>query len=259
MRFKNLTIILTLTCLSLVAFAGLVLLPISNGVCQLTVKDWKYSEDNTSAYYGAYHDDENWSLTSWIDAKGINASVSVSAWPASSWTKTGRKDGSAIVYAHRAGYNFKHSYWTRCDMHSVVFGCWGHQRDSKTVTNDPDSDQFNEQPDDLTLKVDVTEVQRVDIVATSNSSSNTFELTIGAGDERAEVGFGWKHGIVKVTTRTVSESYPVTIAKTAIERGVKVHVDFDRYANSSASSFFDFDENEVDDCGYVFSHSEDDE
>ena len=36
MRFKNLTITLTLTCLSVVALAGLVLLPITNGICDWT-------------------------------------------------------------------------------------------------------------------------------------------------------------------------------------------------------------------------------
>ena len=270
MRFKNLTITLTLTCLSIVALAGLVLLPISNGACQLTVKDWKYSEDNTSAYYGAYHDDENWSLTSWIDAKGINAGVSVNAWPALSWTETKTKEGTGIVYAHKGGYNFEHEYpdlsldpsdENYCNNWQgyLLGGCGGHERDPETNTNDPNSDHFNEQPDDLILKVDVTTVTRVDITAQSNSSSDTFDLTVGAGDDRAKVGFGWQHGTVMVTTITVRESYPVTIAKAAIERGVEVNLVFDEYAFSSASSFFDFDDNEVDDCGYVFYHPPDPE
>ncbi len=39
MRFKNLTITLTLMCLSIAALAGLVLLPISNGICEWSGDD----------------------------------------------------------------------------------------------------------------------------------------------------------------------------------------------------------------------------
>ncbi len=255
MRYKNLTITLTLGCLSIVALAGLVMLPISDGVCELTVKGWKYSDDNTSASYGAYQDDENWELTSYIDAKSINASVSVSAWPPEAWTKTERKDGKGHVMVHRRGYNFQHKYFsvasTDCSSWQLFGGCRGHQRDPKTLSNEPNHEHFNGEPDDLILKVDVTEVTRVDIVAKSLSTSDTFDLTVGAGDDRAELGFKWTHGSVKVKTVTVSEAYTVTIGKTAIARGVAVSLDFDRYAYSAALASFDFDEDEVTGFGSV--------
>ncbi len=252
MRYKNLTITITLGCLSLVALAGLVMLPISDGVCELTVKGWKYSNENTAASYGAYQDDENWKLTSYIDAKSINASVSVSAWPPEAWTETDTKKGTGHVMVHRRGYNFRHSYWDDyCDSWNPRRGCSGHQRDPKTISNEPYHEHFNGEPDDLILKVDVTQVKRVDIVADSISTSKTFELTFGAGDDRAKVGAKWAHGSVDVKTVTVGEEYTVTIGKTAIARGVAVSLDFDRYAYSAALAFFDFDDDEVSDFGSV--------
>ena len=48
MRFKNLTITLTLTCLSIVAITGLVLLPITNGICEWTGDEHNKTYTNSS-------------------------------------------------------------------------------------------------------------------------------------------------------------------------------------------------------------------
>jgi hypothetical protein len=53
MRFKNLTITLTLTCLSIVALAGLIILPITNGVCE-----WSGGESNKNYYANSLNEDK---------------------------------------------------------------------------------------------------------------------------------------------------------------------------------------------------------
>ena len=53
MRFKNLTIILTLMSLSVVAFVGLTLLPITDGICE-----WTGDKSSKSYYLNSVHKDK---------------------------------------------------------------------------------------------------------------------------------------------------------------------------------------------------------
>lgn len=137
------------------------------------------------------------------------------------------------------------------DCHNGGFwgGCPGHQRDPKTRSNEPYHEHFDGQPDDLILKVEVTQVKRVDIVAeslsTSKSTSTTFELPVGANHVGAKLGKIWTYGTVRVKTITVGEEYTVTIAKTAIARGAHNYLEYDRYSYSAALASFDFDDNEI--------------
>ena len=56
MRFKNLTITITLGCLSIVALAGLVMLPIEDVIsCSDDDRVWNKAGDNRSASFSAYH------------------------------------------------------------------------------------------------------------------------------------------------------------------------------------------------------------
>ncbi len=74
MRFKNLTITLTLMCLSIVALAGLVLLPITNGIC-----DWTGGASSKSYSESQLDDDEQgWNLSASLNASASYASGSVS-------------------------------------------------------------------------------------------------------------------------------------------------------------------------------------
>lgn len=74
MRFQNLTITLTLACLSIVAIAGLVLLPITDGICNWT------GDDSSKSYSKSDLDvhEQGWSLSASLSASGGGASVSVS-------------------------------------------------------------------------------------------------------------------------------------------------------------------------------------
>ena len=80
MRFKNLTIILTLTCLSIVAFAGLVLLPITNGLCA----SWSNNDIGSRSketLFDNYSMDatyRGWSLSASVSAGANTASASAS-------------------------------------------------------------------------------------------------------------------------------------------------------------------------------------
>lgn len=91
MRFKNLTIILTLMCLSIVALVALTLLPISEGIC-----DWNGNESNKSYYTNSVHRDKQahpdnpdawsedtrkgrgWHLSATLSASGWGSSANVS-------------------------------------------------------------------------------------------------------------------------------------------------------------------------------------
>lgn len=87
MRFKNLTITLTLTCLSIVALVTLTLLPITNGICEWTGDKHSKSYTNSSvdieqiAKPGDFH---NWSKDTQM-GRGwfLNASLYAGRWNAS--------------------------------------------------------------------------------------------------------------------------------------------------------------------------------
>lgn len=68
MRFKNLTIILTLTCLSVIAFAGLAFLPITNGICA----SWT---DNSFGSIGRKSLSDNYSMDATFRGWSLSASV----------------------------------------------------------------------------------------------------------------------------------------------------------------------------------------
>ncbi len=105
MRFKNFTITLTLICLSVIAFAGLVLLPITNGICA----SWTYKSVgrvNSGVLNVNYKMDlvgRGWSLTGHLSA-GPGAAIA-SAAPEidgeNDFTETHAWIGYANAYASR--------------------------------------------------------------------------------------------------------------------------------------------------------------
>ena len=70
MRFKNLTIILTLTCLSIVALAGLTFMPITEGICE-----WSGDESNKSYYTNNIVDGKGWEMSVSLSATREEASA----------------------------------------------------------------------------------------------------------------------------------------------------------------------------------------
>ncbi len=88
MRFKNFTITLVLTCLSFVALAGLVILPVTNGICE-----WSGDESNKYYYTNSVHIDKQThdSPDAWSEdtKKGrgwhLSANLSASGWGSSAY------------------------------------------------------------------------------------------------------------------------------------------------------------------------------
>ena len=80
MRYKNLTITITLGCLSIVALVGLVILPISNGICEWSGEgNYKtFSNSSVGIEQGRHNDMDSWSKDTrmgrgwWINAS-LNA------------------------------------------------------------------------------------------------------------------------------------------------------------------------------------------
>ncbi len=111
MRFKNLTIILTLACLSIVAFAGLVLLPITNVICY-DGDDWTTYDDGYAANYYASQNEDNrsWYLMGDVQARGVKASGSVSILSKDRFSKNWKKMGNTSVSVFRDNYTWYHRY-----------------------------------------------------------------------------------------------------------------------------------------------------
>lgn len=91
MRFKNLTITITLGMLTMVAVAGLVLMPISNGICEWTgnASNKSYSNSSVDIEQKAKPNDANnwskdtrmgrgWWIVASLNATGYSANASVS-------------------------------------------------------------------------------------------------------------------------------------------------------------------------------------
>ena len=90
MRLKNLTITITLGCLSLVALAGLVMLPISDGVCEWSgnTQNKTYTNSSVDVDQGASSNSNDWSkdtqmgrgwwISASLNATGYSAYASVS-------------------------------------------------------------------------------------------------------------------------------------------------------------------------------------
>ena len=158
MRFKNLTITLTLTCLSIIAITGLVLLPITNGICEWTGGEHFKSYTNSSvdieqeAKPGDY---DNWSKDTqmgrgwFINASlaagpyGAYASVSPSIYGISSFNPVEVVAGTSGIYGGTANVKAERKKMSV----SVCSSCGG----SHTYEGDKNSNENQERT--LTAKV----------------------------------------------------------------------------------------------------------
>ena len=113
MRFSNLTITLTLTCLSIVAIVALLLLPITDGLCK-----WTGNNSSKSFYTNSYDSDgKGWHLSASLSASGSGASVSVSpsVYGVRAHTEATKYSGTANVRAKRhSGIKLDYYY---CDYY----------------------------------------------------------------------------------------------------------------------------------------------
>ncbi len=101
MRFRNLTITLTLTCLSIVAIVGLALLPITDGIC-----GWEGDERSKTYYTNSYDNEgKGWHLYAYLSASynGASASVNTSIYGEKAFGKEKIYSGTASVNARRGG------------------------------------------------------------------------------------------------------------------------------------------------------------
>ncbi len=101
MRFKNLTITLTLTCLSIIAIAGLALLPITDGIC-----DWEEDESSKTYYTNSFDSEgKGWHLNANLSAtyNSAYASANTSIYGEKAFGAEKIYSGTANVNARRGG------------------------------------------------------------------------------------------------------------------------------------------------------------
>lgn len=92
MRYRNLTITITLGVLAMVAVAGLIMMPISDVIGCSDDQTWDMSSDNRVANFSAYHKyPDEYNNLGW----SVSASVSVSVTPISYMNSTGSASASA--------------------------------------------------------------------------------------------------------------------------------------------------------------------
>ena len=147
MRFKNLTIILTLMSLSVVAFVGLTLLPITDGICEWTGdkssksyylnsvhKDKKPNPNNPDAWSEDTREGRGWHLSASLSAghNEAKASVSPSIYGERAFTEDDRFSGTANVRVWQGSVSEVTTYCadsqTMYDRHNSYHAvCWGHR------------------------------------------------------------------------------------------------------------------------------------
>ena len=269
MRFKDLTIHVTLGSLSVIALVALALLPITSGICEGEFYEgsWTRSNNNTQASYNAKHYGKHWSISAAIDARGVNASVSVSPFDIWDWTVAERLEGTATITAYRGDCTvwdtYTHSSWGAYDCDSQLLGfCLGHliQRiisgsgDIKTTERGPDVTEG----DSIVLDVQITTHTATMGKANSKTEGGVVDAVIGLDLPVGSLpmGAGVKATYKNESVETISTSFQVTGYKkaTANQTGTGRSVYVSRLPNlrgrpfppnsgaTSASADFSFEE-----------------
>ncbi len=145
MRYKNLTITTTLMCLSIVAVAGLVMMPISNGVCRLYQHGWTPYNNNTAANIMVTEDTKgaSWQVYATVDAAGgvsstsgeklVYASIYTDPYNLRDFTEDKTFDGTGWVTAFRDNYTSTHSH-----RYGIYF-----MRHTHIISGDIDTNRLN--------------------------------------------------------------------------------------------------------------------
>ena len=252
MRFKNLTIILTLTCLSLVALAGLVILPIT-GNCELFKHGRYYFNDNTATNFMVTEDSKgaSWQIYAYIDAKGVSASISPDEYNVSHFTKNRKFTGTGLVTTFRDNYTWYHDLLSGTPFISFVcnnfsmdpsLSCLGHEAPGEINTNHPASPYYNGEDTALILDIQMSKVVKHICRARKRESREHLTVTLEKGDPI--VGKGSKFRVGSTTYVAINESVKATVhIFTVVQQGgVNASVEFNKEANSSAHvDIFDFE------------------
>ena len=222
MRFKNLTITLTLTCLSVVALAGLVLLPITNGICE-----WTGDESNQSYYTNSIVENpgsedtlrgRGWHLSASLNSSdsGASASVTPSIYGEKAFTTDTTYSGRAMVEAYReAGWGNVHFY---CDTLEEFYErhpnyqykmCGGHY---ETRWIEADTKQNTGEGKEQTIATKVVGIEHWVMHQVTRTESNGTSTTIGGtADIKVSDTVGLSIGANHTWTGANSLSYSGTV------------------------------------------------
>ena len=244
MRFQNLTITLTLACLSIVAIASLVLLPITDGICE-----WMGS-DSSKSYSKSDLDvhEQGWSLSASLSASsgGASASVSPSIHTVGVFTSEETYSGSANVRAWRdAGKRI--TYYNCADYCSECSGSGG--------LGHPLAVDFEsaEDPESKTIFATVDMVTQYQVFGrekhwiTRKYVGSTVQTTVGLSDyASATVGgeqYSWtangvKYWEIRKEDRTNPESGPsegadASVCNWSARSGAEASFNFEDASDSS--------------------------
>ena len=243
MRFKNLTITLTLTCLSLVAFTGLMLLPITDVICDDEDGWYIYDNGYSANYYTSQNEDNrSWYLQGDVQAKGVSASGSVSILNPDRYYGNWKHIGTAAVSVSRSNYTFYHPYEGGECTNRIRNTCYGHE-----VPGDADSNVEGEpgfkpgRHTDITLDVKVREIKYKLLYGQTEKKKMTVSSEVGVDYEfvKGESHFLYETEII--TAISISkEMSRREVNNEAETSGWTVSVGFDANADSSASASVSF-------------------
>lgn len=248
MRFKNLTITITLGVLSMVAVAGLVMLPIT-GNCELFKHGWNYYNNNTAGNIMVTEDTKgaSWQVYATLDAANesedlVYASISTDDYNLSHFTEDKIFTGTGLVTAFRDNRTYLHYHGRTGD----TYGIHSHTVSGAIDTNHKYSPYFNGGNDALTLDIEAN--AQVDKhtgwgYKKEDSTKKVLRVSIKKTDDIVEIGgeFTAEFGTTKYIATQQSEKIYVHIPVVAQEEGVSASVTFHPKADSSAHADFDFD------------------
>lgn len=210
MRFQNLTITLTLACLSIIAIAGLALLPITDGICEWT------GNDSSKSYYTNSFDDEGkgWHLSASLSASGAGASASVSPsiYGLRAFTEATKFSGTANVRAWRdSGWQMVRVYCrdsqTFYARHGQSTGiCIGHNVPHQVADK---TDQNTDPMEEQTIVAEVKEVTIYEVsgITVTDSQSEVFNVSADVYNS-VNIGQEWTHSSGVSIEIKAKRSYP---------------------------------------------------
>ena len=245
MRFKSLTVTLTLTCLSIVAFVGLMLLPISDIICD-DGDDWNVYDNGYSANYYASQNEDNrsWYLQGDVQAKGVRASGSVSILNKDRYSANWKKMGNASVSVSRENYTLYHPYEGGYECTNRIRNtCYGHEVGGDADSNVKGKPGFKPgKHTDITLDVKVREANYKLLYGWSKKKKTTVSGEVGAGYVFVEGKSKFQHESETIVATSISKEMPRNeVVNEAETSSWSVSVEFDAKADSSASASVSFD------------------
>ena len=245
MRFSNLTITLTLACLSIVAIAVLALLPITDAI-----GNWSMSGDGYSGSYYAQEDriNDSWKLTGSMNAKGVGASGGVSILTHDFYhDNMGPWYGTAKLSALRNSFTWYHGYWLDpgiilCNNRQYVLGpCQGHDELRLADSNVQGNEGFNGSHPNIALtpNVDITKYKIA--YGYSERRKETVQTEVGTNYGPVDGKLSFMYEGEKIITASISaERQRKEVTNDAHKSSHSVSVAFDERAFSSASASVSF-------------------